>query len=233
MSCVYSVLVVGTAIVLVPAADQSAAYTDLTNSILLAQLAANKKIEKAPDIDWYDAYVEFLDNYWLRHARARQEWPVAQESSECLGDWVITAMFKDAVDKTGAAAATLHRLTCLSGTEPALGLLRGHMQRASAGELRDVRLLVVVAYTPTSTSSVYMQFQTDKALDSNPLAQRYRIEDVKGTVCMRYAGTILSESLYGPVRDAITLKVRDRLEDNVKVLKLKEDDQATESCAAD
>ncbi|KJZ64985.1 hypothetical protein [Pseudomonas fluorescens] len=240
MSCEYSVLIVGACVVIIPAADGATQYKDLVDSVLLAQLIANKKIEKAPDIDWYNAYVEFLDDYWLRHSRARQEWPVAQDSVECVGDWVIASLFKDAVNKRGAAAATLQRLTRLSGTEPAIELLRGHMQRISTGEPGDVlspamavRLLVVVAYTPTSVTSVYMDLKTDQGLDSNPLAQRYQAKDVRGNVCMRYADANLSETLYGPVRDAIALKVKDRLEDNVAMLTLTDEGSDKGFCAAD
>jgi hypothetical protein len=238
MSLEYSVLIVGAAVVLVPSVDEPSRYKDLIDSVLLAQLAANKKIEKTPDVDWYNAYVEFLDDYWLRHSRTRQEWPVAQDSVESVGDWIIASMFKDAVDKGGATAATLQRLARLSGNEPAMGLLRGHMQKISTDESGDVlapamavRLLVVVAYTPTSVTSVYMELKTDQALGSNPLAQRYQAEDVQGSVCMRYAGAYLSETLYGPVRDAIALKVRDRLEDNVAMLTLTDEGSAKEICA--
>lgn len=69
MSCEYSVLIVGACVVIIPAADGAAHYKDLVDSVLLAQLIANKKLEKAPDVDWYNAYVEFLDDYWLRRDR--------------------------------------------------------------------------------------------------------------------------------------------------------------------
>lgn len=238
MSGEYSVLIVGAAIVLVPSVDEPTRYKDLIDSVLLAQLAANKKIEKAADLDWYNAYVEFLDDYWLRHSRTRQEWPVARDGVESVGDWIIASMFKNAEDKRGAAAATLQRLTRLSGAEPAMGLLRGHMQKISTGEpggvlapAMAVRLLVIVAYTPTSITSVYMELKTNQALDSNPLAQRYQADDVRGSVCLRYAGAYLSERLYGPVRDAIALKVRDRLEDNTAMLTLTDEGSAKGICA--
>ncbi|WKV97075.1 hypothetical protein PYV50_26520 [Pseudomonas sp. H22_DOA] len=43
----YLTMVVGNSIVLVPEVEGAAAYDDLINSILLAQLVANKKIEKS------------------------------------------------------------------------------------------------------------------------------------------------------------------------------------------
>jgi hypothetical protein len=240
MSFEYSVLIVGACVVIIPAADGATQYKDLVDSVLLAQLIANKKIEKAPDVDWYNAYVEFLDDYWLRHTRARQEWPVAQDSVESVSDWVIAAISQDAVDKGSATAATLQRLARLSGNEPAMGLLRGHMQKISTDESGDVlapakavRLLVVIAQTPTSVASVYIELKTRQIISANPLAQRHLAEDVQGSVCMRYAGANLSGTLYGPVRDAIALKVKDRLEDSVAMLTLTDEGSGKGICAAD
>lgn len=240
MSCEYSVLIVGACVVIIPAAEGATQYKDLVDSVLLAQLIANKKIEKAPDIDWYNAYVEFLDDYWLRHTRARQEWPVAQDSVESVSEWAIAALSQDAVDKGSATAATLQRLARLSGNEPAMGLLRGHMQKISTDESGDVlapakavRLLVVIAQTPTSVASVYIELKTRQIISANPLAQRHLAEDVQGRVCMRYASANLSGTLYGPVRDAIALKVREKYQDNVAMVTLTDDASTMEICAAD
>jgi hypothetical protein len=227
MNCEYSVLVVGTGVVLFPVAEAPSLYNDLINSVLLAQLAADKKIEKTPDTVWYNDYMGFLDKYWLRHSRVRQEWSIAPDNVESVGDWFIAAISKDPVKQRTAAAATLQQLTRLTGSEPALELLRRQMQRVSAYGSRDVRLLVVVAHTPTSVSSLYMELRTDRAIDCNPLAQRYHSEDVAGTVCMRYADANLSETLYSPVRDAIALKVRGRLNDSVATLTLQDGGLAT------
>jgi hypothetical protein len=240
MSCEYSVLIVGACVVIIPAADGSAHYKDLVDSVLLAQLIANKKIEKAPDLDWYNAYVEFLDDYWLRRTRARQEWLITQDSVESVSDWVIAAISLGAVDKGGATAATVQRLARLSGNEPAMGLLRDHMQKISTDESGDVlapakavRLLVVIAQTPTSLTSVYIELKTRQIISANPLAQRHLAEDVQGSVCMRYASADLSGILYGPVRDAIALKISDRYQDNVAMLTLTDDASTMEICAAD
>ncbi|MGE8147728.1 hypothetical protein ACQKP7_21430 [Pseudomonas frederiksbergensis] len=237
MSGKYAVLVVGVGIVLIPAVNESTRYKDLIESLLLAQLVANKKIEKVADGDWYNSYVEFLDSYWLRHSKSRMDLPVAQDSVESVGDWLSTAMSNAAADKSGNAAATLQRLTGLSGTEPALSLLRSHMQKVSPNEplapAKAVRLLVVVAHTPISITSVYMEFETDKVLGANPLAQPLQAADTRGSVCMRCSGANLSETLYGPVRNAIALKVRDRIEDNVATLILPDEVSINEICSAD
>lgn len=93
MNCKYSVLIVAGAVVLIPPADKPERYQDLINSLLLAQLAANKKLEKDPGIGWYDVYMEFLDKYWLRHFRARLDLSVAQGNSVSVVDWVVAPEF--------------------------------------------------------------------------------------------------------------------------------------------
>lgn len=238
MSGEYSVMIVGAAIVLIPSVDDSSVYQDLIDSMLLAQLAANKKKEKTPEIDWYNVYVEFLDKYWLRYSRARQDMSAAQLNTETVGDWVIATMFKDAVEARHPAAMTLQHLATLSGTEPAMVLLRRHMQKVSPVEPGDrlestkaVRLLVVVAYTPASVNSFYLELETDRILGDNPLAEHFQAQDVPGNVCVRQACARLSETLYAPAREAIALKIKDRLEENVATLMLP--GSAGQTCAAD
>ncbi|MEN5046369.1 hypothetical protein [Pseudomonas koreensis] len=240
MNCKYSVLIVAGALVLIPPADKPERYQDLINSLLLAQLAANKKLEKNPGIGWYDVYMEFLDKYWLRHFRARLDLSVAQGNSVSIVDWVVAPEFEDAVEQCGVANAVMRRLAALSSSEPAIGLLRGYMQKSASDESTDqsdvamtVRLLAVEAHSPMSMSSVYIEFETGRLLADNPLAELFQAEDIRGSVCRRSASAKLSEALYGPVRSAIALKVQDRLEANVALLRLTEDVSAEENGAAD
>jgi hypothetical protein len=240
MNCTYSVLIVAGAVVLVPAADKPQRYQDLINSLLLAQLAANKKLEKTPGIAWYDVYMEFLDKYWLRHSRARLDLSVAQGNSVSVIDWMVAPEYEDAWEQRVVASAVMRRLAALSASEPAVGLLRGYMQKSASDVARDpsdvsrtVRLLAVVANSPTSMSSVYIEFETGRILSDNPLAELFQAEDIRGSVCRRSASAHLSETLYGPVRAAIALKVQDRLEADVALLRLIEDVPAEENGAAD
>ena len=157
MSCDYLILIVAGAVVLVPAADKPERYQDLINSLLLAQLAANKQLEKTPDIGWYDVYMEFLDKYWLRYFRARVDLSVTQGDSASVVDWVVAPEFGEAVEQRVVANAVMRRLAALPDSEPALGLLRGYMQKSASDASRDhsdvsrtVRLLAVVANSPLS-----------------------------------------------------------------------------------
>ena len=227
MGCGYLVSVIGAAIVIAPESDELAVHHDLLHSVFLAQLVANKQIEKDPGADWYNAYVKVLDDFWLRQTKAREERLITENGGESAIEWVAAAMSKGAPDEGHATAATLARVANVSGTEPAMSLLRSHVQKTSAGEsteipapARVVRLLVILARTPTSFTSVYLEFKTRQEISPNPLAQLFQAEDVQGTVSMRYARAFLSETLYGPARDAIALKIREKLKGNVAMLSL-------------
>lgn len=230
MSCDCSVAVVGAAIMIVPVSDGLAGHDDLVNSVFLAQLVANKQVEKDPGADWYNAYVSVLDDFWLRHTKAREERLVTQHSGESALEWIAAAIAKGSSDDGQVVAATLAQVAKVSGTEPAMSLLRRYLQKESAEESTEVtappkavRLLVILARTPTSVTSVYLEFKTPLEISPNPLAQLYRAGDVRGTVSMRYARANLSEVLYGPAREAVAFKIREKLEGQVAMLSLTDD----------
>lgn len=223
----YLTMVVGNSIVVVPEVEGAAAYDDLINSILLAQLVANKKIEKKPEVIWYDAYMEVLDAYWLRPQKANQTWGFRHNAEE-LGPNAFAAMLTHgALGNAHTIAAVLARFAKLPDEEPALQLLRSHMQalvepapaKVSA-PLTSVRLLVIDAKSPTSITSAYVEFKTRKVLSPNPFQQSYQSGDLHGLVHVHHACETLVEQLYGPVRAAIAIKVRDRLAGNVATLTL-------------
>ncbi|MBP5957439.1 hypothetical protein ICA16_17335 [Pseudomonas anatoliensis] len=223
----YLTMVVGNSIVLVPEVDGAAAYDDLINSILLAQLVANKKIEKTPEIVWYDACMEVLDAYWLRQKKSNQTWEFSYNAEGLVPD-VFTAMLTyGALGDAHTTAAVLARVARLPDKEPALQLLRSHMQplvepkpTAVPEPLMDVRLLVIVAKSPNSITSAYVEFKTRQVLSPNPFQQSYQADDLHGLVHVHHACANLIEQLYGPVRAATALKVRDRLARNVATLPL-------------
>lgn len=227
MGCDYLVSVVGAAVVIVPESDGLVAHDDLVNSVLLAQLVANKEVEKNPEVSWYSAYVKVLDDFWLRQTKAQEERLITENCGESAIEWVAAAMSKGAPDEGHVTAETLARVASVPGTEPAMSLLRSYVQKTSTDEstevpapARVVRLLVILARTPTSATSVYLEFKTRQEISPNPLAQLFQAEDVEGTVSMRYARAYLSETLYGPARDAIALKISEKLKDNVVMLSL-------------
>lgn len=223
----YSVVVVGACLMLLPPADNTADYSDLINSVLLSQLAASQKVKKSPNTDWYDAYLQLMDGYWLRYARMRQDWAVTEGNVESIDEWIKDAISHNDAEIADSALATLQQLAQLSGAEPGMALLRAHMPTTSTlpGESlaadETVRLLVIVASSSTCISSVFVEFKTHVPVEPNPLPQRFEAQDVQGSVCLRYAKASLSETLYKPVREAIASKVADRHEPHV--LKMTQD----------
>ena len=223
----YLTMVVGNSIVAVPEVEGAAAYDDLINSILLAQLVANKKIEKKPEVIWYDAYMEVLDAYWLRPQKANQTWGFRHNAEELVPNAFTAMLTHGALGNAHTIAAVLARIAKLPDEEPALQLLRSHMQ-ASVEPARakvsaaatSVRLLVIDAKSPTSITSACVEFKTRKVLSPNPFQQSYQSGDLHGLVHVHHACETLVEQLYGPVRAAIAIKVRDRLVGNVATLTL-------------
>jgi hypothetical protein len=67
---------------------------------------------------------------------------------------------------------------------------------------------------------VYLSFETEQALSSNPLTFLNQTENGQGLLTLRYAQANLSEVLYGLARKAIAEKVKDRLAANVAMLVL-------------
>lgn len=223
----YLTMVVGNSIVLVPEVEGAAAYDDLINSILLAQLVANKKIEKKPEEIWYDAYMEVLDAYWLRPQKANQTWGFRHNAEELVPNAFTAMLTHGALGNAHRIAAVLARIAKSPDEEPALQLLRRHMQtsvepaRAKvSAAATSVRLLVIDAKSPTSITSACVEFKTRKVLSPNPFQQSYQSGDLHGLVHVHHACETLVEQLYGPVRAAIAIKVRDRLAGNVATLTL-------------
>ncbi|MCP1474233.1 hypothetical protein ABIA54_001680 [Pseudomonas sp. EB276 TE3739] len=224
------ILVVGASILVLPETDELEVYDDLVDSTLLAQLVANKKVEKSPGLNWYDAYVGVLDDFWLRQQKSSQTWTVSNETEETSLDFFTTALTRGALGHTRTMTNVLARMAKMAGEEPAIQLLRNCMTIAETGQAitapassMDVRLLVTCANSPSSITTSHVQFKTREALTSNPLQQVYQPDDVRGVVQANHARATLSETLYRSARKAIALKVRDRRASSVARLTLPEE----------
>ncbi|MHC8324679.1 hypothetical protein [Pseudomonas sp. LB1P83] len=227
----YSVLVVGAAVLIVPESDDLTPYDGVVNTVLYAQLAANKKTELEPLVSWYDTYIKVLGGTWLLPVKVRDDLNLPPESVESAVQWAAAAMSRLGADEGHVTADVLSRIVNESDiNNPATNLLRSHMQKVSADQstevqvpAMDVRLLVIVAPTPNSFSSVCIELQTNQLLSSNPLAHLYWGEDVQGLISRRYVRADLSDAGYASVGDQIALKVKDRMETNVALLTLHDD----------
>ncbi len=223
----YLVLVVGVCVLIIPDGKQRETYNDLVNSILLAQLVANKKSEKSLSLDWYDTYVSVLDDFWLRHQKSKQEWQVSNPENRSALEFFNAALSSDAMPETRIMGAVLQRIARVPGDEPAIQRLRSFMNISSAAgadsvpaSLAKVQLMVTVANAVDSFASAFVEFKTSLELNPNPFQQVYQSADVRGLVQAHHAWASLSEIRYSGAREAIARKVRDKLADSVAVLNL-------------
>ncbi|KHA74125.1 hypothetical protein NZ35_08480 [Pseudomonas chlororaphis] len=219
----YSVFIVGAAILLVPESEDFGGYDDVVNSILLAQLVANKQAEKTPDINWYDVYTQVLDDFWLRYIKAQEDRYLAPGSDSSVIQALAAVMSRMDVEQGQRTAAVLSRLAGVSPVHPAIDLLRTHMQKPSTAQSSQgskLHLLVMVADTPASFSSVYLSLETEQVLSPNPLTLLHQAENGQGVLTLRYAQANLSEVLYGLARETVSGKVKDKIATNVALLML-------------
>lgn len=232
-----SVLIVSAAIVIVPEVEAEEVYDDLVNSVLLAQSVANKRVEKDPVSDWYYTYMGVLDDFWLRDQKSGQTWSVNNDTAEPALAFFSAALARGALDDMTTTDTVLEGLAGMSGDEPAIKLLRSCMSVSSADESpavpaaeTDVRLLLIFAQTPTSFTSAYIEFKTGQALSPNPFLQVYQPQEITGMVRVHHAKARLLETRFGPSREAIAVKVRERLAGSVAKLRLPIGIQSCREC---
>lgn len=218
----YSVFVNAAAIVLLPCNSVEPATNDLMNSVLLAQLVANKRTETTSAVDWYDTYVGVLGDFWITSARSRQDIQLGKDDTASPFEWIAAVLESSAEDEARLVMALLKGIARLSDSLPAVSLLRKHVQKESDDEpaeiplqSKPVRLLVIVAQDNASMTSVCLQFKTRQMLDPNPWGQRFHFEDMEGCVSTHFFYAHLSETLYAPVREVIARKVEGVLSDNI------------------
>lgn len=218
----YSVFVNAAAIVLLPSNPVESATNDLMNSVLLAQLVANKRAEATSAVDWYETYVGVLGDFWLTSARSRQDIQPGKDDTASPLEWIAAVLASSTEDEARLVTALLKGVARLSDSLPAMGLLRKHVQKESDDEpaeislqSKPVRLVVIVAQDNASMTSVCLQFKTRQMLDPNPWGQRFHVEDMEGCVSAHFFHAHLSETLYAPAREAVARKVEGVLSDNI------------------
>ncbi|WP_434592779.1 hypothetical protein J3Q09_24445 [Pseudomonas sp. R4-83] len=223
----FQVLTVGAGIIVIPGDESLDMYADLLDSILLAQLVANKKCEKMSSVNWYDTYVSVLDDFWLRQQKSHQTWQRSGSVDESALAFFSDALGNDALPETQVIGSVLGQVAQISGDDPAIQRLRSFMkvpvaiEPVTASAPSDaVHLLVAVANSPTSYTSAFVEFETRRELGQNPFQQAYKTEDIQGLVHVRHSRATLAEGRYGDAREAIARKIRDKRADNVAVLSL-------------
>ncbi|WP_250964100.1 hypothetical protein [Pseudomonas sp. CG7] len=106
----YSVFVNAAAVVLVPSSAGQTGADDLMNSLLLAQLVANKSLQRLPIADWYGAYMDVLNVAWVSGTKRRKDlWPKKEDSNSPL-KWVAAFPLDDRPDQQQQIMAVLARV---------------------------------------------------------------------------------------------------------------------------
>jgi len=210
----YMVYGVRGAVVALPGANGFATCSDVVKSCLLAQLVANKKMQMKAAVDWYDAYLQVVDDFWMRSLKTQLHFSLGPQDGGCPLEWAAGKM-ANVKDRSGQAfSAFLPHIAHFNSTVVAMG----ELPENTSPVLQEVRLLAILALTPTSIISLYIGFQTRQVLNANPWSQVFRVEEVVGPVCIRQARANLSELLYAQAREAVDLKLRDKLSDNLAKL---------------
>lgn len=210
----YRVYRVRSAVVALPGANGLATCSDVVKSCLLAQLVANKQVQMKVAVDWYDAYLRVVDDFWIRSLKTQQHFSLESQDGSSPLAWAARMMV-NCKDRSGQAlSAFLPHMAHLNSFVAATG----EQPENASPALQEVRLLAILALTPTSIISLYIGFQTRQVLNANPWSQVFRGEEVVGPVCIRQARANLSELLYAQAREAVDLKLRDKLSDNLAKL---------------
>lgn len=221
----YSVFINAGAVVLLPVSMVEQERLDVLNSVLLAQLVANRKYPAFSHTgEWYDAYREVLKDGWLQKAVAWGGFTLDAGSKCNMVDWVGSRL-GEFVDRTIVTEVTgvLNRVAQLPCTLPAIELLRKHVQRQKDPGPSEttvetgckISLQVILAQQGPVLSRVYVEVETTEQVISNPLGQFFSSDTVLGNIQLRCFQANLSNALYEPLRDAIVKKLGDKAAKNI------------------
>jgi hypothetical protein len=198
---------------------------DVLNSVLFAQLVANKKCPGFAQVQaWYDTYREVLKNGWLQREAAWRNFPADAASTFKFVDQLKCQM-EDHVDPTTVdeVIRVLDGLAQLPVTLPAIDVLRGQVLKLEGGKSLEttsgsgckVRLQVIIAQSGPMLHSFYMEFETTEQVVSNPLGQVFRADNILGNIQLNYFQANLSAALYEPLRDAVIKKMGGQARENI------------------
>lgn len=230
-----SVLIVGAAVLLMPDSATLSDYADVINSVLFAQLSANKQVAKDSSLDWYDAYSQVLDSFWLRSVKTREDFDLKPDSATSASTLIVGAMAEIEKDLATLTAEAMFRVVNASDSNRAINVLRTHMHKPGHASVErspeaaeNAHMLVIVARTPDSLSSVYISYQNCPPLNSHPRVSPDLGAELQGLITLRCAQANLSEALYCLARGGIAVKLKDRIAANVVLFT-----ECDEPCAVD
>lgn len=212
-----SVFINAGAVVLLSADMLEQEKCDVMNSVLFAQLVADKKYPALTSLgEWYGAYREVLQTGWLQKAVAWDNFTLDASSTCTMMTWVEKRL-GTYVDQTKVTEFTrlLNRVAQLPCTLPAIERLCKRVQGTRSPEPAcRVRLQVILAQRGPVLNSVCVEFETGH-ITTNPLGSLFSTGPVPGDIQLRCFQANLSDALYAPVRDAIIKKLGDKAAKNI------------------
>jgi hypothetical protein len=225
MGAQYSVFVNAGAVVLLSSALLEQERQDVLNSVLFAQLVANKKYPEFTLGDgWYDTCQGVLKDSWLQRAVAWDSFGTDAESKRAMVQWVESRLEDQAGNITIAGiAGVFNDIAQLPCNHPATELLREQMSRQKnievsgtpAEAVSDVRLQIIVVGQGAVMSSLFIEFETNVHTLTDPLGHLFSSDNVLGNIRLRWFQANLSSVLYVSLRDAIVKKLGDKAAKNI------------------
>ncbi|MBC3385957.1 hypothetical protein [Pseudomonas sp. SWRI179] len=221
----YSVFVNAGAVILMPQDMLEQERLDVLNSVLFAQLVADKRNPNFSQMQaWYETYREVLSSAWLQREVAWKSLAVGDASTFKLTDWVGAPLAGHLDSATrDDVCRVLNRVAQLPVTSPAIDVLREHVRKFKDGPSSGaaveaackVSLQVILAQHGPVLNSFYVEFNTTEQVVSNPLGQSFATDNILGNIQLKYFQVNLSDALYGPLREAIIKKLGDKTVKNI------------------
>lgn len=219
----YSVFIDAGAVVLLSSALLEQERQDVLNSVLFAQLVANKKYPKFARADgWYETYLGVLKDSWLQRSVAWDSFAVDDASKRAMVNWVENRLEAPSARTTIAhVMRAFNDVVHLPDTHPAIERLREQTLRPENDEDGDspascnVRVQIIVARQGLLMDSLFVEFKTTGQGANDPLGHLFSTEHVQGNIYLRWFNANLSPVLYGSIREAVVRKLGDKAANNI------------------
>jgi hypothetical protein len=178
---------------------------DVLHSVLLAQLAANKKFPEEDQIkEWYEAFVDVLSNIgWAMQSASFT--PFTSEGTTIEVDKAIIDLVASAVGGSALVpiiSKTLDAIKGLSDTSGKFIAFEKNTHTATKGAFQ-------VGIAKEVNDTVALQLGTFLITSSDTIKQILFFKSSKSTTTLEFCSRVgtLDESVYSTVRDAIQAKL--------------------------
>ncbi|KAA0982428.1 hypothetical protein [Pseudomonas sp. ANT_J28] len=195
---------------------------DVLNSVLFAQLVANKKYPGFDRADgWYETYQGVLKDSWLQRSVAWDSFAVDDASKRAMVNWVENRLEATSARTIAHVMRAFNDIAHVPGNHPAIERLREQTLRPEndgdghSPASCNVRLQIIVARQGVLMDSLFVEFRTTKQGANYPLDYLFSTDEVQGDIDLRWFHANLSPVLYGSIREAVVRKLGGRAANNI------------------